>query len=33
VRPEIVVDVAALGITSAGRLRQPSFIGVRTDLT
>lgn len=33
VRPEVVVDVAALGITSAGRLRQPSFIGVRTDLT
>ena len=33
VRPEVVVDVAALGITSAGRLRQPSFIGVRKDLT
>ena len=33
VRPEVVVDVAALGITSAGRLRQPSFIGVRADLT
>ena len=33
VRPQVVVDVAALGITSAGRLRQPSFIGVRKDLT
>ncbi len=33
VRPAVVVDVAALGITSAGRLRQPSFIGVRKDLT
>ncbi|MGZ8744050.1 MAG: non-homologous end-joining DNA ligase [Nocardioides sp.] len=33
VRPEVVVDVAALGITTAGRLRQPSFIGVRKDLT
>jgi bifunctional non-homologous end joining protein LigD len=32
VRPEVVVDIAALGITSAGRLRQPSYIGVRTDL-
>jgi bifunctional non-homologous end joining protein LigD len=32
VRPEVVVDVASLGITSAGRLRQPSYIGVRTDL-
>ncbi len=32
VRPETVVDIAALGITSAGRLRQPSFLGVRHDL-
>jgi bifunctional non-homologous end joining protein LigD len=32
VRPEVVVDVAALGLTPAGRLRQPSFIGLRTDL-
>lgn len=33
VRPEVVVDIAALGVTSAGRLRQPSFTGLRTDLT
>ena len=32
VRPEMVVDIAALGVTSAGRLRQPSFLGVRHDL-
>lgn len=33
VEPEIVVDVAALGRSSGGRLRQPSFQRVRTDLT
>lgn len=33
VRPEVVVDIAALGLTPAKRLRQPSFLGVRTDLT
>jgi bifunctional non-homologous end joining protein LigD len=33
VRPEVVVDVAALGLTPAGRLRQPSYLGVRVDLT
>lgn len=33
VRPEVVVDVRALGRSSGGRLRQPSFIGVRADLT
>jgi len=32
VRPEVVVDVAALGMTPAKRLRQPSYRGVRTDL-
>ena len=32
-RPEVVVEVAALGLTREGRLRQPSFLGVRTDLT
>ncbi len=32
VRPEVVVEVAALGRTPAGRLRQPSFQGVRVDL-
>jgi len=29
---ELVVDIAALGVTTAGRLRQPSFLGVRTDV-
>jgi bifunctional non-homologous end joining protein LigD len=33
VRPEIVVDIAALGLTPARRLRQPSYRGVRTDLS
>lgn len=32
VRPEVVVDVASLGFTPGGRLRQPSFTGVRPDL-
>lgn len=32
VRPELVVDVRALGRSSGGRLRQPSFIGMRPDL-
>jgi bifunctional non-homologous end joining protein LigD len=31
--PEVVIDVAALGVTADGRLRQPSFQGVRPDLT
>lgn len=31
-RPQVVVDVAALGVTGDGRLRQPSYQGVRTDL-
>jgi bifunctional non-homologous end joining protein LigD len=33
VRPEVVVDVASLGLTGGNRLRQPSYLGVRTDLT
>jgi bifunctional non-homologous end joining protein LigD len=33
VRPEVVVDVASLGFTPQGRLRQPAYLGVRTDLT
>jgi bifunctional non-homologous end joining protein LigD len=33
VRPEVVVEVAALGVTDAGRLRQPSFQGIRFDLS
>ena len=32
VRPEVVVDIATLGMTTAKRLRQPSYRGVRTDL-
>lgn len=32
VRPRLVVDVAALGTTGGGRLRQPAYIGVRPDL-
>lgn len=31
-RPEVVVEVIALGLTRDGRLRQPSYIGVRPDL-
>lgn len=31
--PQVVIDVAALGVTADGRLRQPSFQGVRADLT
>ncbi|MFS3128127.1 non-homologous end-joining DNA ligase [Nocardioides sp. Bht2] len=33
VEPTIVIDVEALGISDGGRLRQPSFRGVRADLT
>ena len=33
VRPEVVVDVTALGGTTGGRLRQPAYRGVRADLT
>ena len=33
VRPEVVVDVTALGGTAGGRLRQPAYRGVRADLT
>lgn len=33
VRPEVVVEVASLGTTSGGRLRQPAYQGVRADLT
>jgi bifunctional non-homologous end joining protein LigD len=32
VEPEVVVDIACLGLTPAGRLRQPSYRGVRRDL-
>ena len=31
--PQVVIDVAALEVTADGRLRQPSYQGVRTDLT
>jgi len=33
VRPEVLVDVASLGMTPQQRLRQPAYLGVRTDLT
>ena len=33
VRPEVVVDLASLGVTAGGRLRQPSYLGVRVDLS
>jgi bifunctional non-homologous end joining protein LigD len=33
IRPELVVEIASLGVTAGGRLRQPSFLGVRRDLT
>lgn len=32
VRPQVVVEIAALGLTNGGRLRQPSYQGVRFDL-
>ena len=33
VRPEVVVEVAALGLTPQGRLRQPAYAGMRPDLS
>ncbi|HBO54434.1 non-homologous end-joining DNA ligase [Janibacter terrae] len=33
VEPEVVIDVASLGRSSGGRLRQPSYLRVRSDLT
>jgi bifunctional non-homologous end joining protein LigD len=33
VRPEMVVDVQYLRLTSDGRLRQPAYRGIRSDLT
>jgi bifunctional non-homologous end joining protein LigD len=34
VRPEVVVDIRSLGLTPRDqRLRQPSYVGLRTDLT
>lgn len=33
VDPEIVIDVASLGRGGGGRLRQPSYLRVRSDLT
>ncbi|HET6561060.1 MAG TPA: non-homologous end-joining DNA ligase [Marmoricola sp.] len=32
VRPSVVVEVASLGLTPQGRLRQPSYLGTRSDL-
>jgi bifunctional non-homologous end joining protein LigD len=33
VRPEVVVDVKALGVSTHGRLRQPAYRGLRPDLS
>ena len=33
VRPEVVVEIASLGLTPGMRLRQPSYLGTRADLT
>ena len=33
VRPEVVVDVQALGLSAQGRLRQPAYRGLRPDLS
>jgi bifunctional non-homologous end joining protein LigD len=33
VRPEIVIDVRSLGLSTVGRLRQPAYRGLRTDLS
>lgn len=33
VEPVMVVDVESLGLTADGRLRQPSYVALRTDLT
>ncbi|WP_168583258.1 ATP-dependent DNA ligase [Gephyromycinifex aptenodytis] len=32
VRPELIIDVASLGLAGNGRLRQPSYQGMRPDL-
>lgn len=32
VRPSLVVEIAALGLTGGGRLRQPAYLGARPDL-
>ncbi|HHU11043.1 MAG TPA: DNA ligase [Intrasporangiaceae bacterium] len=33
VRPQVVIDVRTLGRSGGGRLRQPSYVGIRPDLT
>lgn len=33
VEPEVVLEVASLGRGSTGKLRQPAYLGLRTDLT
>jgi bifunctional non-homologous end joining protein LigD len=33
VRPDVVMDVQSLGLSAQGRLRQPSYRGLRPDLT
>lgn len=33
IRPELVVEVESLGLTEHGKLRQPSFVGMRDDVS
>ncbi len=33
VEPRLVVEIASLGMTPQGRLRQPAYLGLRTDVT
>ena len=33
VEPVLVVDVESLGPSAQGRIRQPSYVGTRADLT
>jgi bifunctional non-homologous end joining protein LigD len=33
VEPVLVVDIESLGVSALGRLRQPSYVGTRSDLT
>jgi bifunctional non-homologous end joining protein LigD len=33
VEPVLIVDIESLGPSAQGRIRQPSYVGTRTDLT
>jgi bifunctional non-homologous end joining protein LigD len=33
VQPVLVVDIESLGASAQGRIRQPSYVGTRSDLT